>query len=447
VIREYGARGGIILSASHNPGGPDGDFGIKYNDANGGPASEQVTESIYRHSAVLQRFHRVTGPAVDLARLGTTRRGVTDVEVFDSLADYVELMRRLFDFPAIKRLLTQGGFGVCFDGMHAITGPYARAILEDCLGAPAGSVINAEPLEDFGGGHPDPNLAHAGALQARMQQDPCIVLGAASDGDGDRNMILGNGCFINPCDSLAIMAAHASVLPGYRAGLIGVARSMPTSRAVDRVAAALGIPAYETPTGWKYFGNLLDAGSINLCGEESFGTGSDHIREKDGLWAVLYWLNMLAVVGGTPGQLAASHWAQYGRDYFSRHDYENLDAEHSQALIERLRAQLPALCGSRVGTLSVASADDFAYRDPVDGSEACNQGLRIDFGASGRLVVRLSGTGTRGATLRLYADRHEPPGGRHDLDPQAALAPLFAAAESLLDLAGSMGRMQPDVTT
>jgi len=447
VIRKHAARGGIILSASHNPGGPDGDFGIKFNDANGGPASEQVTEAIHRHSAALHHFHTVRGAAVDIDRLGATQIVASRIEVFDPLADYVAMMQQLFDFPGITRWLTEGRFGICFDAMHAVTGPYARALLEGCLGAPAGSVINAKPLEDFGGGHPDPNLAHAGDLIARLREDPSLVLGAASDGDGDRNMILGNGCFINPCDSLAIMAAHAHHLPGYRHGLTGVARSMPTSRAVDRVAAALGVPVFETPTGWKYFGNLLDAGRINLCGEESFGTGSDHVREKDGLWAVLYWLNMLAVTGSTPWQLASAHWARFGRDYFSRHDYENLDAERSQGLVEGLRRQLPALAGSKVGSLLVKAADDFAYRDPVDGSESLGQGLRIDFGAAGRLVVRLSGTGTSGATLRLYFDRHEPPEGAHDWDPQVALAPLIAAAETLLDLVARTGRTQPDVIT
>ncbi len=446
IIRKHKAFGGIVLSASHNPGGPDEDFGIKYNVSAGGPAPEKVTEAIYARTQAIAEYRIAEAPDVDLDRLGETRLGDMVVEVVDPVADYAELMETLFDFPAIRALFA-GGFRLCFDAMHAVTGPYAREILEGRLGAPAGTVINGTPLEDFGGGHPDPNLVHAHDLVAAMESADAPDMGAASDGDGDRNMILGRGIYVTPSDSLAILTANAHLAPGYAGGVAGVARSMPTSRAADRVAEKMGIPAFETPTGWKFFGTLLDAGKVTLCGEESFGTGSDHVREKDGLWAVLLWLNVVARRGESIAAIVRGHWAEYGRTYYSRHDYEGIDSDGADRLMAHLRATVPGLVGQTVAGREVVLGDDFAYTDPVDGSTAARQGIRIGFADGARIVYRLSGTGTAGATLRVYIERYEPDAARHDLDPQEALADLIAAAGQLAEIAGNTGRDAPSVIT
>jgi phosphoglucomutase len=439
LIRQHGASGGIILSASHNPGGPDGDFGIKYNLANGGPAPEKITEAIYSNTQSLTRYHISDVAAFDVDVIGRYRVEQMEVEVVDSVADYARLMEGLFDFAAIGAMFARG-FTLRFDAMHAVSGPYAKAILEDMLGAPAGTVINGVPLEDFGGHHPDPNPVNAAELVALMNGPDAPDMGAASDGDGDRNMILGRGVAVSPSDSLAIIAANAQCAPGYKKGITGVARSMPTSCAVDRVAATLGVPCFETPTGWKYFGNLMDAGQVNLCGEESYGTGSDHVREKDGVWAVLFWLNILATRGLGVDALVRAHWATYGRNYYSRHDYENVDAAAAGIVIAALRTQLPALRGD-----GIAYADDFAYTDPVDGSVARHQGVRIMMDNGDRIVVRLSGTGTEGATIRLYFEHYDAV--RFDMPPQQALAGLIATAARLTNIASRTGRPQPTVIT
>jgi phosphoglucomutase len=412
VIRKYGASGGLILSASHNPGGPDEDFGIKYNIANGGPAPEAVTEAIHARTQTIDRWLMVEGgDEVDLDRIGTSHVGEMVVEVIDSVTDYADLMEELFDFPAIRAAAGEG-LSMAFDAMHAVTGPYGHEILERRLGFPAGTVHNGTPLEDFGGHHPDPNLVHARVLYDLMMSPDAPALGAASDGDGDRNLIIGKGVFITPSDSLAMLAANAHLAPAYAGGLKGIARSMPTSTAADKVAAALGIPAWETPTGWKFFGTLLDAGMATICGEESAGTGSDHVREKDGLWAVLLWLNILAVTGKPVMQLATEHWARFGRNYYARHDYEAIETAKASALMAALEVSLAGLPGQAFGPLTVAAADQFAYTDPVDGSESRNQGVRVMFACGSRIVFRLSGTGTEGATLRVYLERYEGPDGR-----------------------------------
>ena len=447
LIRSRGAHGGLILSASHNPGGPDGDFGIKYNIANGGPAPEKVTEAIHRHTQAIERYLTVEAADIDLQRDGATTLGAMQVEVVDPVASYARLMQRLFDFERIRALLTRGNFRLCFDAMHAITGPYAHAILEGQLGAPAGSVINGVPLPDFGGGHPDPNPTYADELIGRLFGADAPDFGAASDGDGDRNMIVGRRFIVTPSDSLAVLAANATLVPGYAAGLKGVARSMPTSGAVDRVAEVLGIPCHETPTGWKFFGNLLDAGMCTLCGEESAGTGSDHVREKDGLWAVLFWLNILAVRGASVEQIVREHWQRYGRNVYSRHDYEGVDAGIARRIVADLREALPALPGRTVAGLTIARADDFGYTDPLDGSVSRGQGLRMFFDDGARLVLRLSGTGTEGATLRLYLERFEPDAARHGIETQTALQPLIDAAEALTRLRARAGRERPTVIT
>jgi len=447
VIRKHGASGGLILSASHNPGGPEEDFGIKYNVANGGPAPEGVTEAIYGRTRTIDRWLTVEAPDIDLSRTGSTVVANMAVEVIDPVTDYAELMERLFDFPAI-RAAAADGLTLAFDAMHAVTGPYAHEILERRLGFPTGTVRNGTPLEDFGGHHPDPNLVHARALYELMM-DPAQAptLGAASDGDGDRNLIIGKGRFITPSDSLAMLAANAHLAPGYAKGLRGVARSMPTSAAVDRVAQALGIPSFETPTGWKFFGNLLDAGLATLCGEESAGTGSDHVREKDGLWAVLLWLNILAVRRIGVDRLAREHWARFGRNYYARHDYEAVAQERADALMTALHERLPTLLGKCVAGLTVERADSFAYTDPVDGSVSTGQGLRVIFAGGSRIVFRLSGTGTEGATLRVYLERYEPPGGRLDAAVADMLEDLVAAAEEIAGIARHTGRSEPDVVT
>ncbi|MDE2017956.1 MAG: alpha-D-glucose phosphate-specific phosphoglucomutase [Hyphomicrobiales bacterium] len=446
VIRARGAKGGVILSASHNPGGPDGDFGIKFNGANGGPAPEKVTDAIHARTKSIARYRISDAPDVDLDAIGETRVEGMTVEVIDPVEDYLALMGRLFDFAAIRALFASG-FTMRFDAMHAVTGPYAKAILERTLGAPAGTVVNAVPLPDFGGGHPDPNLTHAKELADLMASDKSPDFGAASDGDGDRNMVIGRGQFVTPSDSLAILAANATLAPGYAKGIAGVARSMPTSAAADRVAAALGVPSYETPTGWKFFGNLLDAGLATLCGEESFGTGSDHVREKDGLWAVLFWLNVLARERVPVKRLVAAHWARYGRNYYTRHDYEEIDAAPAKAMMADLAARLATLPGTTLAGMKVEAADDFAYHDPVDGSDSKGQGLRVMFEGGARIVYRLSGTGTAGATLRVYVERYVAPGGDLHRDAQEALADLIAVARDLAGIAARTGRTTPDVVT
>lgn len=447
LIRKRGADGGVILSASHNPGGADEDFGIKYNMANGGPAPEAVTAAIHAASGALTEYLTFESPDLDLETLGEQRLGAMVVEIVDPVADYADLMETLFDFNSIRTFLKSDIIksGIRFDAMHAITGPYAVEILERRLGAPAGTVINGLPRPDFGGGHPDPNPVWAKPLYDAAFAPDGPAFAAASDGDGDRNMILGHGVYVTPSDSLAVLAANLHLCPGYAGGLTGVARSMPTSAAVDRVAAARGLRLYATPTGWKFFGNLMDAGLVQLCGEESFGTGADHVREKDGLWAVLAWLNILAATAKPVARIMAEHWAEFGRTWYSRHDYEALDTATAEALIADLRAALPGLPGRRAATLTVATAEDFAYTDPVDGSTATGQGVQIGFEGGARAVLRLSGTGTEGATLRLYLERYEA--GAAAGDTQAALAPVVQAVEALTGLSVRTGRSAPDVIT
>ena len=446
LIRIRQALGGLVLSASHNPAGPDEDFGIKYNVANGGPAPEAVTEAVFRRTLEIDRILTVEADDLDLDRLGETTVAGMVVEVVDPVTDYAALMETLFDFPAIRAHVASG-FSMSFDAMSAVTGPYAREILERRLGFPAGTVVNGEPLEDFGHHHPDPNLVHARALHDRLMATDAPDFGAASDGDGDRNLIIGKGRFVTPSDSLALLAANAHLAPGYAGGLKGVARSMPTSAAVDRVAEALGIPCFETPTGWKFFGNLLDAGRATLCGEESAGTGSDHVREKDGLWAVLLWLNILAVRRVSVDQLVREHWARHGRNYYARHDYEGVDASEADALMARLRDSLPTLPGRRFGALEIEAADDFAYVDPIDGSVSRAQGVRVMFRGGSRIVYRLSGTGTVGATLRVYIERYEPASGALDREVADALEDLIPAADAIAEITHRTGRSAPDVIT
>ena len=446
IIRGRQAFGGIILSASHNPGGPDGDFGIKYNIGAGGPAPEKITDAIFARSKAILRYRISDAPDVELDKIGVTRVENTEVEIIDPVADYKALMKTLFDFEAIEALF-DSGFKMRFDAMHAVTGPYAHAILEDELGAARGTVVNGTPLPDFGGHHPDPNLTYAKDLYDLMMSPEAPNFGAASDGDGDRNLIIGRGIFITPSDSLAMLAANATHAPGYAKGLAGIARSMPTSAAADRVAAHLGITCYETPTGWKFFGNLLDAGLATLCGEESSGTGSNHVREKDGLWAVLLWLNILAKRRISVADLAREHWATYGRNYYTRHDYEELDLAAANGLMDALRGQFATLPGKTFGQHKVVAADDFAYHDPVDGSDTEKQGIRVMFEGGSRIVYRLSGTGTVGATLRVYIERYEPPTGNLGQDAQAALADFIALSRSLAAIEKRTGRTAPSVIT
>ena len=442
-----GCVGGIILSASHNPGGPEEDFGVKVNGANGGPASEQLSTAIYQATLTLQRYAIAEADPIPLDRPGHHQLGATAVEVVDGVEDFVALMQELFDFDQLRDFLGSNKFPVTFDALHAVTGPYARRIFEDLLGLPAGTVRHGTPLEDFGGGHPDPNLTYAKALADALLQGDEFCFGAACDGDGDRNMILGRRCFVNPSDSLAVITAHATGVKGYRHGLAGVARSMPTSAAVDVVARQLAIPCYETPTGWKFFGNLLDAGKITVCGEESFGTGSNHVREKDGLWAVLFWLSILAAERCSVATLMKRHWATYGRHYYSRHDYEGVEQTAAAQLYGALRDQLPQLAGQALAGDRIRRADEFSYTDPVDGSTSSRQGLRILLESGSRMIFRLSGTGTRGATLRLYLERYEPDSGALNLDPQTALAPLIRGADQLAGIRQRTGMAAPTVIT
>ena len=454
LIRKYRTHGGIILSASHNPGGPDGDFGIKYNIANGGPAPEKITEAIFDASKKIAQYRIADAVDVALDRTGDYQIGEMVVSVIDPVADYAGLMESLFDFGAIRSLL-KSGFTIKFDAMHAVTGPYAQEILVNRLGAPADSVLNAVPLPDFGKGHPDPNLTYAHELVEILYGENAPDFGAASDGDGDRNMILGKHFFVTPSDSLAILAANAHRVPGYQQGLAGIARSMPTSAAADRVAKSLGIPCYETPTGWKFFGNLMDAGKVTLCGEESFGTGSAHIREKDGLWAVLFWLNILAARKQSVEDIVREHWARFGRNVYSRHDYEDIPADAANGVMKLLRDSFDALQhdpeqggkGARFGNLQVKMCDDFSYTDPVDGSVSTGQGVRIIFTDGSRIVFRLSGTGTGGATLRLYLESFEPDGSKHHLDAQKALSALIDIALKISELRERTGRDKPTVIT
>ncbi len=446
VIRHHKAFGGLVLSASHNPGGPEGDFGIKYNIGNGGPAPEKITDAVFARSKVIESYKIANERDVELGRLGIQNSAGMIVEVIDPVADYAALMETLFDFGAIRALFA-GGFKMTFDAMHAITGPYAHAILEGKLGAPAGTVINGRPLPDFGGGHPDPNLVYCKDMHDLLMTPAGPDFGAASDGDGDRNLIIGKNRFVTPSDSLALLAANAHLAPGYKAGIAGIARSMPTSAAADRVAEKLGIEMHETPTGWKFFGNLLDAGRVTICGEESAGTGSDHVREKDGLWAVLLWLNIIAVRKQSVDEIVRDHWATYGRNYYTRHDYEEVDAGIANTLVDDLRARLPDLPGCNFDDLQVAYADDFTYHDPIDGSTSARQGIRIGFTDGSRIVLRLSGTGTVGATLRLYLERYEAADGRHDLETQTALEPLIELADQLSGLKQRTGRQAPSVIT
>ncbi len=446
IIRKYQTFGGIILSASHNPGGPDGDFGIKYNTANGGSAPEKVTEAIFANSKKISQYKILQAADIALDVQGVSDLGDMQVEVIDPVADYAELMESLFDFNAIRSLLA-GSFRIKFDAMHAVTGPYAREILLNRLGAAKDSVMNAEPLEDFGGGHPDPNLTYAHDLVEVMYGENAPDFGAASDGDGDRNMILGKHFFVTPSDSLALIAANAKLAPGYVQGLAGVARSMPTSAAVDRVAQALDVPCFETPTGWKFFGNLMDAGKVTLCGEESFGTGSDHVREKDGLWAVLFWLNILAIKRQSVETVVKRHWLQYGRNVYSRHDYEALPIDAANGVMQHLHASFDGLTGASFGRYVVKSCDDFSYTDPIDGSVSTGQGVRILFEDGSRIVFRLSGTGTEGATLRIYLEAFEPDAANHHLDAQVALAEMIQMALQLSELKQRTGRDTPTVIT
>ncbi|CAM5506195.1 phosphoglucomutase [Aquamicrobium terrae] len=446
VIRKYKAFGGIILSASHNPGGPKEDFGIKYNVENGGPAPEKITNAIFAKSKTISQYRIADIGGIDIDKPGTVEAGGMTIEVIDPVKDYAELMESLFDFNALRRLF-ESGFRMRFDSMHAVTGPYAKEIFERRLGAADGTCRNFRPLPDFGGHHPDPNLVHAKHLYDEMMSPAAPDFGAASDGDGDRNLIIGKGIFVTPSDSLALLCANAKVAPAYKKGLAGIARSMPTSGAADRVAEKLGIGIYETPTGWKFFGNLLDAGMATICGEESSGTGSNHIREKDGLWAVLLWLSIVAARGESVKEIVEKHWATYGRNYYSRHDYEEVEAARANALIDELRGKLASLPATTVRGLTVEKADDFSYHDPVDGSVSEHQGIRILFKGGSRLVLRLSGTGTVGATLRLYIERYEADPAKHDIETQEALADLIAAADDIAGIRKHTGRDKPSVIT
>ncbi len=453
VIRKYQAFGGMVLSASHNQGGLNGDFGIKYNIGNGGPAPEKITDEVFAKSKVISQYKIAELPLVDINAIGKTEfPGVNNgeiftVEIIDAVQDYADLMQSLFDFPAIRQLLASG-FEMKFDAMHAVTGPYAKEILVNRLGAPTESLMNCEPSEDFGGGHPDPNLTYAEDLVKIMfAGEDALDFGAASDGDGDRNMILGQNFFVTPSDSLAVLAANATLVPAYAKGIAGVARSMPTSGAVDRVAAKLNIPCFETPTGWKFFGNLMDAGKVTLCGEESFGTSSSHVREKDGLWAVLFWLNIIAAKKQGVEAILVAHWREFGRNVYSRHDYESIPSDAANGVIAHIKSQFTTLPNQSFGRYTVKSCDDFSYLDPIDGSVSSNQGTRILFTDGSRIVFRLSGTGTEGATLRIYLEAFEPDTAKHYLDAQVALAEMIQIALQISQLVERTGRTAPTVIT
>lgn len=447
IIRKYGAFGGLILSASHNPAGEHGDFGIKYNVTNGGPAPEKDTLAFFERSKTLEHYQIAEFPDINLDTIGTQTVDGVKITIIDSVADYAELMQSIFDFSLLKQSIQSGYMTLAFDAMSAITGPYAKYIFVDMLGAPLNALQNAQPLEDFGGHHPDPNLIYAHELADLMFSDDAPTFGAASDGDGDRNMIMGKGIFVTPSDSLAILAANATLIPGYANGLKGVARSMPTSQAVDRVAKKLNIPCYETPTGWKFFGNLLDADKITLCGEESFGTGSQHVREKDGLWAVLFWLNLVARRRQSVLDIVEEHWQTYGRDIYSRHDYEAVESSIAQEIMSSLREQIQTLPHQTFGDYTVKYADEFCYHDSIDGSTSANQGFRVGFENGSRIVFRLSGTGTVGATLRIYIERFEPDSNKHNQDPQIALAQLIELAEQFCRVKERTGLTEPTVIT
>ena len=451
IIRKYNTLGGIILSASHNPAGPNEDFGIKYNTPNGGPAPEKITEAIFAKTKTISLYQSADFVDVDISKLGETKLGNMAVQVIDAVVDYADLMQSMFDFGAIQALL-KSGFNIKFDAMHAVTGPYAKEILVNRLGATdfnssQPSLMNCEVSETFGGGHPDPNLTYAHELVEVLYGNDAPDFGAASDGDGDRNMILGKHFFVTPSDSLAIIAANAKLIPAYQQGLAGVARSMPTSGAVDRVAQKLNIPCYETPTGWKFFGNLMDANKVTLCGEESFGTGSNHVREKDGLWAVLCWLNIIAEKKQSVEQIVMAHWAEYGRNVYSRHDYEAIPTEAANGVMEHLHAQFAVLPNQFFGKYKVKTCDDFSYTDPIDGSLSTGQGVRILFDDGSRIVFRLSGTGTEGATLRIYLEAFEPNVANHHLDAQVALAEMITIALEISQLKQRTGRDAPTVIT
>ena len=446
LIRSKNAIGGIILSASHNPGGHDGDFGVKVNGANGGPTPASYTDAVFECTKTLSHYSIVDATPISLKESGQHSIGAMSVEVIDGVDDFVALMQQLFNFDEIRGLL-RNDFPLAFDAMHAVTGPYATRILEGLLGAPAGSVRNGVPLEDFGKGHPDPNLTYAHDLAELLLQGDGYRFGAACDGDGDRNMILGHHCFVNPSDSLAVLTANATLAPAYAKGLAGVARSMPTSAAVDVVAKDLGINCYETPTGWKFFGNLLDAGQITLCGEESFGTGSDHVREKDGLWAVLFWLQILAKRQCSVAEIMADHWKRFGRHYYSRHDYEAVDSTAAHGLYDRLEAMLPNLKGQPFAGGTIRDADNFSYTDPIDNSVTKGQGLRILLEDGSRVVIRLSGTGTKGATIRVYLESYVPNSGDLNQDPQVALGEMIRAINDLAEIEQRTGMDRPTVIT
>lgn len=446
LIRTEGAFGGIVLSASHNPGGPDGDFGIKYNAGNGGPAPESITDAVFARTKTLTHYKTYFSDEFDISTLGKSKFRGMELEVVDSVAAYQALMEKLFDFAAIRKMFS-AGFRLRFDAMSAVTGPYARRILETALGAPSGTVINGEPLADFGGHHPDPNLVHAKHLLDLAFSANAPDMCAASDGDGDRNLVIGRQQFVTPSDSLAILAANLHCAPGYKKGLAGIARSMPTSSAADQVAKSKGVPLYETPTGWKFFGNLLDAGKVSICGEESAGVGSDHVREKDGLWAILLWLNILAVRKQSIRDIVREHWATYGRNYYARHDYEEIASDGATALMDHLRQSLPQLPGQKHGALTIAAADDFSYNDPIDGSQTTHQGIRILFADGSRIIFRLSGTGTSGATLRVYLDRYEPDTSKQDQPTDHVLADLIACAGHLARIREFTQRDAPSVIT
>lgn len=447
VIRKYKTKGGVILSASHNPGGPNADFGIKFNVPNGGPAPEGVTDAIYQRTQEIDQYLTIDAPDIDLDAIGSTSMGDTTIRIIDPVDDYAEMMQKLFDFNAIHHMFNTGTFEMRFDAMHAITGPYATRILEEMLGATSGTVLNGTPLEDFGGGHPDPNMVHAHEIVELTNGFEPVDFAAASDGDGDRNMILGKEFYVNPSDSLAILAANAHLLPGYPRGISGIARSMPTSQAADRVAEAMGIECYETPTGWKFFGNLLDAGKITVCGEESFGTGSNHVREKDGLWAVLFWLNLLAIKKQSVRKIVQNHWHRFGRNYYTRHDYESIDKVAAEGLMQHLQDLITSLPGSEFGQFKVKYADNFSYVDPEDGDLSKNQGIRIVFTNGARIVFRLSGTGTEGATLRIYLEMYEPDPEKQLQQTADVIAPLEAIAQEIAQIEQCTGRNKPSVIT